>query len=313
MAARLDFGPRSGTVWLPPGDEPGSCPVELLARWQVQTGGDGPVFPSPDDPQKPMTRQGVVQRLDRLVDAHRAASVTRRGELPVLAAETRHAVIAALTKPSDAQVRDLAVIAAMFWFGLRADEAKNLDVGDLELSERGAVATVRVEKNRPYGDGPATPAERQDGFIACPLRSLRQRLDRYERRLGQTLEPTDPLFVGLNRGGQAPRLGYSGINGLVSRWADAAGVRAGRYERVSSHGLRAAHVVALIQAGRSAEEIARAQRRKSTQHLLDYYRPAHVWGASPNAGLVDSLAAAPAEAAAPADEHPPDRKLAADR
>ena len=313
MAARIDGGARSTTVWLAPGDDPATCPVRLLDCWRLETGGAGPVFPSPADPTRPMTRQAIVQLVDRVVDrlvgADHAGVTGRRGELPLLPTTTREAVIASLTAPTGEQMRDRAVIAAMFWFGLRADEAKNLDVGDVALSDRGVVVTVRVEKNRPYGDGPATAVEGQGEFIACPLRSLRDWLVCYEPLLGRRLRPGDPLFVGLNRGRQLPRLGYSGIDGLIKRWADASGISPGRYERISAHGPRAGQVVTLLQAGRSVEDVCNAQRRISTEHVYGYFRPSYAWGTGPNAGLVEQLTATAPEPAPDADELPPGHRV----
>lgn len=286
MPARLDFGTRSGTVWVHPEPDPAICPVRLLVRWHAHTGGNGPVFASPDKPNRPISRQGVVQRLRQLLAGAHLQAHAVLGELPRLTVVDRQRALARLGEPDDFQTRDVAVVALMWWAGLRADEAVHLDVGDVTFrAGKGLIVRVRRSKTDPYGKGAETAVSAQDDYIACAVRRLGRWLERYAEALDRPLQPDDPLFVRLHRGAPGDRLGYDGVNDLVKKWATAAGIVAEPHQRISSHGLRAGQTTTMLHQGRSAEAIARHQRRQDTRHVLDYFRPTDDWAHNPTAGL----------------------------
>ncbi|QBI19639.1 hypothetical protein ER308_08800 [Egibacter rhizosphaerae] len=301
LPARLHLGGRIGTVWIPPEDTPAICPVRHLVRWHAQCAGEGPVFPSPRDADRPTSRQGLTQRVDQLLDRAGVAASARLGELARLSVTDRQLLLEHLNAPTLRQIRDLAVLSVMWWAGLRADETERLDVGDLDLDhDRGLTVRVRRSKNDPYGHGAVTPIVHQRGFIACPLERTAQWLTRYQAALGRDLVADDPAFPQLNRG-VGGRLGYHGINDLVKHWAAAAGIEPGANERMSSHALRAGQTTEMLHRDLSAEEIARHQRRRDTRHVYTYYRPTNDWANNPTARLLDRVASPP-----PADEAVPE-------
>ena len=306
LPAQLAFGGRRGSVWILPEPDPAICPVRQLLMLRTHASGNGPVLPSPQQPDRPMSRQGITQRVRQLVERAHLDPHQVIGELPRLGVAERQTLLTRLAAPSDSQVRDLALITLMWWAALRASEASALDVADLTVDgDDGLHVRVRTSKTDPYGEGAVSGVASQGDFLACPLRCMTAWLERYATILGRDLAPTDPLFPQLHRGTPGPRLGYDGVNDAVKRWAEAAGITPATHERISSHGLRAGQTTALLADGHSAEAIARHQRRKDTRHVLDYYRPESLWTHNPTRGLATPPTPSPAEPGS--DDHVDDR------
>ncbi len=309
-SARLEFGGRTGAVWVVA--EPSDarlCPVSRLRMWRMETGGHGPVFPSPRDPGRPTTRQGLVDRVGAILKAAGAPTEARLGEFAQLTPTQREAVVTSLAATDDLQARDRALMATAWWLGQRAEVIERLDVTDLNFDPVESALTVFVRRSKvdQYGEGAPVVLTAQPGYVGCPIEALTAWLWRYARLVGcvtqgdteadrfadlvaQLSDRKAALFPRLNRGAPEGRLGYDGINGVTKKYASLAGIIPSRTERVSSQGFRAGNVIEMFQDNRSAEEIARHQLRTSTQHLLTYYRPRSDIDHSPVRGLASRRA-----------------------
>lgn len=293
MPARLDFGGRVGTVWVVPDREhPDICPVRWLRAWLAESGGIGPVFRSPKNPGKPISRQGLADRAATLLAKAHAAPEVSKGQFGRLSTDERRRVVQRLVGPDDLQVRDRAVMTSAWWTGQRAEVIERFDVGDVRFlwHEDALVYFVRRSKTDQYGQGHEVAVSAQPGYVGCPVESLKRWLLQYGTLRGiapvGVTEPEQvehvmrvltaegaPLFVQLNRGKAGGRLGYDGINDRAKHHANLAGIVAEKNERISSHIYRAGNATALLQAGVSAEEIARHQLRANAQYVNSYYRP----------------------------------------
>ena len=193
--------------------------------------------------------------------------------------DTRYAMARAVGEPDYYELRDATLILLAWWASLRSKEAAALKWGDIttERKGRGLLIQVRKSKTDPTGTGMfvAVPFHRvtdENGELRSSVIDIGRMLRRYQhawvRKFGRVPNAEDPVFFG-QRGQQ---LQADGARDAFERLAKAAGLEAELGERLTFHGLRAGFATTALIGGMPAEEVARLQRRATTESLAGYFR-----------------------------------------
>jgi len=161
-------------------------------------------------------------------------------------------------------VRDAALISIMFACGLRAGEAANMEVRDLEvLEDGGGLLTIQYSKTDQEGKGAVV------GLPPGPVRHLQEWIKMAKLNQG------DPLFTpikGCGPGFSLPvivrrKMLTQYVAKIVQKRAAAAG-----HEGISSHSLRRSFALHLSLQGKRTHEIQEAGRWVSPAMVLTYTR-----------------------------------------
>lgn len=270
--------------------DPRICPVAALSDWALLSdGAQGPVFKSPRDASKPMTRQAIRQRLDTIIAGAKLKGVVVLRGLPRLSPRQQLELVSDLSRLTDAQVRDLAVMS-LLWFGqLRRSELAAFDCGDLTLNSDSLLFRVRQSKTDPYGEGASRNIVEQPKFVACPVKAWSEWKKSYEALLDRPVVATDPAFQSLHLGGAlSGRLSGAAVNDLFQRRCADAGVEADPGFRISSHAGRAGGATEMLLRDIEGERVAHFSRRTASS-LKGYMRPG--MRNNPTAGLAASAGA----------------------
>ncbi len=127
-------------------------------------------------------------------------------------------------------IRDRAILLLGFAGGFRRSELVGLDVSDIEFEGRGAIVTVRRSKTDQEGQGRRVGIPFGKKEQTCPVRAVREWMDRAETADG-------PLFLGMDRHGRVAdeRLSDRGVARIIKRTAKRAGYDPAEF---SGHSLR---------------------------------------------------------------------------
>lgn len=266
--------PASVALWLTSRADGGASVATMAqALAAVSQGHQSQGLPSP--------RLSAVVR-DTWAGIRRAKAAPQRRAAPLMP-EQLAAMVAALP-PSLPGLRDRALLLVGFAAALRRSELVALEVADVELTDEGAVLTIRRSKTDqeghgrqvgiPYGSAPGT----------CPVRALRAWLTTAGIAAG-------PIFLGVQVTGSGERRAYR-ITGLplagrdvariVQRTASRAGVSSAG---LSGHSLRAGLATAAARAGKSAKAIQEQTGHASLAMVHRYIRRGTLFSDNAAAGI----------------------------
>jgi integrase len=161
--------------------------------------------------------------------------------------------------------------------GFRRSELAGIDICDLKFSADGVVVTVRKSKTDQEGAGREVGLPFGASQDTCPVRSLRQWLD----RAGIT---DGPVFRAVGRYGHVSRRGLhsDSIGKLLKRAAARAGMNV---EPLGGHSLRAGCVTQAAMNGVREFVIVRQTGHKTIATLRRYIRTGEIFRENAAAGL----------------------------
>ncbi len=190
----------------------------------------------------------------------RARGVAQEGKAPAVTEDVR-AMVAALPD-SLLGTRDRALLLVGFAGAFRRSELVSLDVGDVEETREGLVATLRRSKTDQEGEGRRVGIPYGSNPSTCPVRSLRGWLEVSGITSGA-------LFRGVDRHGRLlpNRLSDKAVALVVKRRAQGAGLDPSIY---SGHSLRSGLATSAAAAGVSERAIM-AQTGHRSLHVVRRY------------------------------------------
>jgi hypothetical protein len=310
-------GKRHEVTVYPEPEHPAICPVRQLHAAVMLRHIDGSPAPMlPNVNGKPITRQGIVKNVQRVIERIDGAEWNPKG----WSLRVRLAFVDRFEGLPLAGRRNVAIFLTATWGGMRRGEVGSLLVGDLDFNlgvpERDQTVNIFVEKSKTdqTRKGEVTPVGH--GFYGPGLsviKALISWLTEYEIFLGLTtpveaqatlaagrtpgslLDPTLPLFPQILKNDElaSPPSGLSGdaIGDIYVKCATEAGIEASFGERLTSHGMRAAQTVILAEHGvplATANALARRSDNSATGAL--YYRSARLAEATKPPVIVDGEA-----------------------
>lgn len=153
--------------------------------------------------------------------------------------------------------RNRALVALLASTGLRINEARMADVGDLRQQDGRDVIAIRYQKGAAQGEEAA--------IVPVPspvMQLLRDMLaDRPEA------DGSAPLFCGTGNRNHGRRLSHSGIRKVITETMRRAGVKTAR---TSVHSLRHAAATNALDAGAKLEDVQRLLRHSSPAVTMTY-------------------------------------------
>ncbi len=190
----------------------------------------------------------------------RARGVAQEGKAPAVTDDVR-AMVASLPY-SLLGSRDRVLLLLGFAGAFRRSELVSLDIGDVQETREGLVATLRRSKTDQEGEGRKVGIPYGSNPATCPVRSLRGWIEASGIEEG-------PLFRGVDRHGRLlpNRLSDKAVSLVVKRRAQAAGLDPSKY---SGHSLRAGLATSAAAAGVSERAIM-AQTGHRSLHVVRRY------------------------------------------
>jgi len=225
----------------------------------------------PDSPAR--TRHFVVG--ETLKGIRRTIGTAQQGKAPLLSADIRR--IIAARREDLLGLRDAALVLVGFAGGFRRSELAGIHIGDLKFSGDGVVVTVRKSKTDQDGAGREVGLPFGASQETCPVRALRQWLDRAGIREG-------PVFRSVGRYGHVSRRGLhkDSIGKLLKRAATRAGMNV---DPLGGHSLRAGCVTQAAMNGVREFVIMRQTGHKTVATLRRYIRSGEIFRENAAAGL----------------------------
>ena len=225
----------------------------------------------PDSPAR--TRHFVVG--ETLKGIRRTIGTAQQGKAPLLSADIRR--IIAARREDLLGLRDAALVLVGFAGGFRRSELAGIHIGDLKFSGDGVVVTVRKSKTDQDGAGREVGLPFGASQETCPVRALRQWLDRAGIREG-------PVFRSVGRYGHVSRRGLhkDSIGKLLKRAAARAGMNV---DPLGGHSLRAGCVTQAAMNGVREFVIMRQTGHKTVATLRRYIRSGDIFRENAAAGL----------------------------
>jgi len=177
-------------------------------------------------------------------------------------------------------LRDRALLLVAFAGALRRSELVSLDAEKLIWFEDGVKLPLERSKTDKEGKGAEVTIVHGRNEATCPIRALRNWLDRAKIRSG-------PVFRKVNKGGNVEprRLSDDAVRQILLRCAAAAGIEGSRLEPISPHGLRAGFVTTAYRNGVPDEEIMGHTRHRSLTTMRGYVRRAKLKSTEPTGKL----------------------------
>lgn len=197
---------------------------------------------------------------------------------PILVSDLR-AMVGACDLNTNRGTRDAAVLLLGFTMALRRSELVALNIADLEIRERGVVATIRHSKNDKLGVGMRKAVLLAEDPTMCATLAVKRWL-----RISKRFE--GPLFTTIVHGDHVrqQRLSAQSVSRIVKRYAKAAGLEEMGF---SAHSLRAGFVTSAAQAGKTLATIQQQTGHRSVNVLMGYVRRAVELGdENPTSGLL---------------------------
>jgi integrase len=219
------------------------------------------------------TRHFVVG--ETLKGIRRTIGTAQQGKAPPLSADVRR--IVAARREDLLGLRDAALVLTGFAGGFRRSELAGIQICDLKFSADGVVVTVRKSKTDQEGAGREVGLPFGSSTDTCPVRALRQWLDRAGIREG-------PIFRPVGRYGHVSRRGLhtDSIGKLLKRAAGRAGLKV---EELGGHSLRAGCVTQAAMNGVREFIIMKQTGHKTIATLRRYIRSGEIFRENAAAGL----------------------------
>jgi integrase len=219
------------------------------------------------------TRHFVVG--ETLKGIRRTIGTAQHGKDPLLSADVRR--IVAARREDLLGIRDTALVLVGFAGGFRRSELALINICDLKLSTDGVVVNIRKSKTDQEGSGREVGLPFGSSQDTCPVRALRQWLD----RAGIT---DGPVFRSVGRYGHVSRRGLhkDSIGKLLKRAASRAGLKV---EELSGHSLRAGCVTQAAMNGVREFVIMKQTGHKTVTTLRRYIRSGEIFRENAAAGL----------------------------
>jgi integrase len=219
------------------------------------------------------TRHFVVG--ETLKGIRRTIGTAQHGKAPLLSADVRR--IVAARREDLLGLRDAALVLVGFAGGFRRSELAGIHICDLNFSADGVVVTVRKSKTDQESAGREVGLPFGASRDTCPVRALRQWLDRAGIREG-------PVFRAVGKYGHVSRRGLhtDSIGKLLKRAAKRAGLKV---DELSGHSLRAGCVTQAAMNGVREFVIMRQTGHKTIATLRRYIRSGEIFRENAAAGL----------------------------
>jgi integrase len=219
------------------------------------------------------TRHFVVG--ETLKGIRRTIGTAQHGKAPLLSADIRR--IVAARRADLLGLRDATLVLVGFAGGFRRSELAGIDICDLKFSADGVVVTVRKSKTDQECAGREVGLPFGASQDTCPVRALRQWLDKAGIREG-------PVFRAVGRYGHVSRRGLhkDSIGKLLKRAAGRAGLKV---EELGGHSLRAGCVTQAAMNGVREFVIMRQTGHKTIATLRRYIRSGEIFRENAAAGL----------------------------
>ncbi len=218
------------------------------------------------------TRHFVVG--ETLKGIRRTIGTAQHGKDPLLSDDIRR--IVAARREDLLGLRDSALVLVGFAGGFRRSELAGIDISDLKFSSDGVVS-VRKSKTDQEGAGREVGLPFGSSTDTCPVRALRQWLDRAAILEG-------PVFRAVGRFGHVSRRGLhkDSIGKLLKRAASRAGLKE---EELGGHSLRAGCVTQAAMNGVREFIIMKPTGHKTVATLRRYIRSGEIFRENAAAGL----------------------------
>ena len=219
------------------------------------------------------TRHFVVG--ETLKGIRRTIGTAQHGKAPLLSADIRR--IVAARRRDLLGIRDSALVLAGFAGGFRRSELAAIYISNLKFSTDGVVVTVRKSKTDQEGAGREVGLPFGASQDTCPVRALRQWLDRAGISEG-------PVFRSVGHYGHVSKRGLhkDSIGKLLKRAAARAGINV---DLLGGHSLRAGCVTQAAMNGVREFVIMRQTGHKTVTTLRRYIRSGEIFRENAAAGL----------------------------
>ena len=247
------------------------CPVAATTAL-CATVPDGPMFTGDSGR---LTLEGVVWIVTSLTRRAGIEPGTVDRRLPRLEANQRLTLAAALAEPSDDDVRDRAILTALYWGCFRGEELASTRRHQLRFVDQGIEWALPRAKNDQHGQGHMRGVPRSPDPWICPVTAITDWTARLERLHGRPLQPDDPVFPALNRtGAYTTPISRESISDIVKNTATRAGLT-GDY---GSHSPRAGFATDALDDGAPREQVQTYGGWRNHKSLDSYYRRTNTWG-----------------------------------
>lgn len=191
---------------------PAASTVALCA-----TVSDGPMFTGDSGR---LTLEGVVWIVAALTRRAGIEPATVDRRLPRLSATQRLTLAAALAEPSDDDVRDRAILTALYWGCFGGEELASTRRHQLHFVDQGVEWTLPRAKNDQHGHGHMRGVPRSPDPWTCPVTATGDWIARLERLHERPLGPDDPVFPALHRlGAHATPISREAVSDIVKTTA----------------------------------------------------------------------------------------------
>lgn len=255
------------------------CPVTALIDLVSATPEPKPLL---NGTSGALNREGVVWILNRLVKRAKATPIEVKDRLPKISVEDRLRIAVLLQKPDDADLRDRAIVTALFWGCFRGEEVAPTRFHELKFVEHGIEWTRPKKKNHQQHDSPPRALPKTDDPFVCPVTAMTEWLERLEELHGRPLNADDPIFPPLRQRGTLDKpISRNAVNDVIANLARRVGLT-GHY---TSHSPRAGFVTTAIDANIPREHIQRHGDWASSKGLDPYYRKTRTWSPTSNAAM----------------------------
>lgn len=227
-----------------------------VQRWQESW--------SRDNPRAPRRRAAALEPsdLERLLAA---------------AAEPRRH--AARTAHLQRYVRDRCLILFGVCGALRGADLAELELADIESTDRGVRVRVRRSKTDQSGQGDVVGLMAQGRVLLCPVDAWRA----WRTLRGDT---PGPLFVGISRSAEL-ELGRALSERQITRLVGEYAARAGLPHAISAHSLRATFATLATARGKSLARVMQHGRWRSAEIAATYVRQGELFADNASSGLLD--------------------------
>ena len=219
------------------------------------------------------TRHFVVG--ETLKGIRRTIGTAQHGKAPLLSTDIRR--IVAARREDLLGLRDSALVLVGFAGGFRRSELAGIHMYDLKFSADGVVVTVRKSKTDQEGAGREVGLPFGASLDTCPVRSLRQWLNKAGIIEG-------PVFRSVGRYDHVSRRGLNrdSIGKLLKRAAGRAGLKV---EELGGHSLRSGCVTQAAMNGVREFVIMKQTGHKTIATLRRYIRSGEIFRENAAAGL----------------------------
>lgn len=272
----ITFSANSATVQVPSKRGNRSRSVELTGAdldWLRQL---NETHSTENGPVLDLSRQGVNGSARRSITAAGLGA-----DADLTRASVRNRIYARLAEPTNAQVRDMALLCIGWFSALRRSNLHLLRWEHVTPAEDGLELYIPYSKTDQEGHGATIfiPAAHDSG-LPCPVTALRMYADRLRSATGVEPVGNEPVFVPVDRhdnftrntdddGSDLAAMSGWAINDAVRRMVEQVGIDPTRY---GSHSLRAGFITSAFDAGVSAADIADTTKQ-TLDVLMGYNRP----------------------------------------